>query len=101
MIRRPPRSTLFPYTTLFRAHPTALRRPKSHGGRGTEYRVGAPFKSRSEAAEGGIEHRSHQQPQRTAAKLIGDEKLHCPRRLSIVTPPPAAHPPECPPLLHA
>src|SRR2546430_15819120 len=27
MIRRPPRSTLFPYTTLFRsAHPTLLRR---------------------------------------------------------------------------
>src|SRR3989442_13305584 len=26
MIRRPPRSTLFPYTTLFRSHPNALRR---------------------------------------------------------------------------
>src|SRR5437762_4772420 len=25
MIRRPPRSTLFPYTTLFRSHPHALR----------------------------------------------------------------------------
>src|SRR3712207_7881543 len=25
MIRRPPRSTLFPYTTLFRSHPTAGR----------------------------------------------------------------------------
>src|SRR3712207_7263161 len=24
MIRRPPRSTLFPYTTLFRSHPTPL-----------------------------------------------------------------------------
>src|SRR5258708_31513039 len=24
MIRRPPRSTLFPYTTLFRSHPFAL-----------------------------------------------------------------------------
>src|SRR5687768_18083330 len=24
MIRRPPRSTLFPYTTLFRSHPTTL-----------------------------------------------------------------------------
>src|SRR3989442_8800371 len=29
MIRRPPRSTLFPYTTLFRSpfHPGAVRRP--------------------------------------------------------------------------
>src|SRR3712207_8559897 len=26
MIRRPPRSTLFPYTTLFRSHPGDLRR---------------------------------------------------------------------------
>src|SRR2546422_6430805 len=25
MIRRPPRSTLFPYTTLFRSRPTAFR----------------------------------------------------------------------------
>src|SRR2546426_10445855 len=27
MIRRPPRSTLFPYTTLFRSHFSALRHP--------------------------------------------------------------------------
>src|SRR3712207_7754322 len=27
MIRRPPRSTLFPYTTLFRSHDRADRRP--------------------------------------------------------------------------
>src|SRR2546422_2737968 len=26
MIRRPPRSTLFPYTTLFRSHPAPLQR---------------------------------------------------------------------------
>src|SRR2546422_8208556 len=31
MIRRPPRSTLFPYTTLFRSQPTALRKPTSWG----------------------------------------------------------------------
>src|SRR2546430_13684530 len=28
MIRRPPRSTLFPYTTLFRSRPIAGRRPR-------------------------------------------------------------------------
>src|SRR2546426_6861535 len=33
MIRRPPRSTLFPYTTLFRSHP-AMRRPRSKDGEG-------------------------------------------------------------------
>src|SRR2546422_5414006 len=32
MIRRPPRSTLFPYTTLFRS-PRAARRPHGGGGR--------------------------------------------------------------------
>src|SRR5436309_9086749 len=29
MIRRPPRSTLFPYTTLFRSDPTTACRPSS------------------------------------------------------------------------
>src|SRR5260370_20062677 len=29
MIRRPPRSTLFPYTTLFRSNPKQARMPKS------------------------------------------------------------------------
>src|SRR3712207_7110446 len=29
MIRRPPRSTLFPYTTLFRSGPAKRRRPRS------------------------------------------------------------------------
>src|SRR2546422_2569353 len=34
MIRRPPRSTLFPYTTLFRSHA-----PVSRHGAGAEFRV--------------------------------------------------------------
>src|SRR6478672_12518107 len=38
MIRRPPRSTLFPYTTLFRSAPSAaparVARPAPRGGRG-------------------------------------------------------------------
>src|SRR3712207_8479882 len=32
MIRRPPRSTLFPYTTLFRSSRSALRRQADAGG---------------------------------------------------------------------
>src|SRR5438876_9096914 len=35
MIRRPPRSTLFPYTTLFRSG-RGLRHPGHHGGRALE-----------------------------------------------------------------
>src|SRR5947209_12578432 len=31
MIRRPPRSTLFPYTTLFRSHQGLIPRPGSPG----------------------------------------------------------------------
>src|SRR5690348_17574028 len=46
MIRRPPRSTLFPYTTLFRSHPRAI----SPGSRDTSVpgRHGGP-PSRSDA----------------------------------------------------
>src|SRR2546422_8072947 len=47
MIRRPPRSTLFPYTTLFRSLPRRLRGPRAsrqrpHGvsRRGGERRLG-------------------------------------------------------------
>src|SRR3712207_8628143 len=32
MIRRPPRSTLFPYTTLFRSRRRDVRRPDPHHG---------------------------------------------------------------------
>src|SRR2546430_5965804 len=45
MIRRPPRSTLFPYTTLFRSAPTPTARPTAGGGTtrsaNSEGRVGA------------------------------------------------------------
>src|SRR2546425_6398980 len=37
MIRRPPRSTLFPYTTLFRSQ-AARERPRAHG-RGREVHI--------------------------------------------------------------
>src|SRR5256885_3629373 len=33
MIRRPPRSTLFPYTTLFRSHDRRLQQPAGKGHR--------------------------------------------------------------------
>src|SRR2546426_2403536 len=39
MIRRPPRSTLFPYTTLFRSDPEQPRpHTRGHHGRCTEHR---------------------------------------------------------------
>src|SRR5258706_16041883 len=51
MIRRPPRSTLFPYTTLFRSRPTRLRKssPISSTSAGGPARVArAPRSPRSE-----------------------------------------------------
>src|SRR3712207_8687815 len=59
MIRRPPRSTLFPYTTLFRSRRRALVRPADAGAGGVRrdadlllhagaVRGGAPLHQRSE-----------------------------------------------------
>src|SRR5271170_7332965 len=36
MIRRPPRSTLFPYTTLFRSEPEPGSQPRHRGGGGPQ-----------------------------------------------------------------
>src|SRR5258708_20489579 len=58
MIRRPPRSTLFPYTTLFRTHqyerhdehhPTGELVKKSFGRRGTDLVRGDPCARDSDA----------------------------------------------------
>src|SRR2546426_3050092 len=54
MIRRPPRSTLFPYTTLFRSHPAAavraVRDPprgklRHRGVQGPAARIGADLRA--------------------------------------------------------
>src|SRR2546422_7893424 len=42
MIRRPPRSTLFPYTTLFRSHRQPAHRPARHQEGGFAERLGRP-----------------------------------------------------------
>src|SRR2546427_7990730 len=39
MIRRPPRSTLFPYTTLFRSH-FSVRAPRAHRARAVRPYIG-------------------------------------------------------------
>src|ERR1041384_450548 len=50
MIRRPPRSTLFPYTTLFRSA-LARRRSPRRGGRGPDRRDPRPFRSEEHTSE--------------------------------------------------
>src|SRR2546426_7203836 len=80
MIRRPPRSTLFPYTTLFRsltaAHPslafgTCLRVQNAENGRSVRVRVNdrGPFVKRSE------EHTSElQSPCNLVCRLLLEKK---------------------------
>src|SRR5690349_24250807 len=48
MIRRPPRSTLFPYTTLFRSH-------RAHGSTGQRQDPGKTFKGKKMAGHLGQE----------------------------------------------
>src|SRR2546427_8601934 len=48
MIRRPPRSTLFPYTTLFRSRRTAKTSRVSRSDKSTGLRECREFRSRSE-----------------------------------------------------
>src|SRR5258708_15775556 len=82
MIRRPPRSTLFPYTTLFRSHvPHALGR--SDLGpllRGIEHRPVVRFREgRSE------EHTSElQSPDHFVCRLLLEKKSRLPRLISAV-----------------
>src|SRR5256884_9050091 len=52
MIRRPPRSTLFPYTTLFRSNEPGVSRVSFHGGAGG-------VAVRPTAAEMAVEHERH------------------------------------------
>src|SRR5256885_12257194 len=70
MIRRPPRSTLFPYTTLFRSHPPPTRSEAvailGHRGRRT---AGGLFLCRSE------EHTSElQSPCNLVCRLLLEKK---------------------------
>src|SRR2546422_4650754 len=64
MIRRPPRSTLFPYTTLFRSHAALHRR---HELRGNERRGAQEFRvTRVQRCPSGR--------RQQGAELIGDRK---------------------------
>src|SRR5438270_10730737 len=71
MIRRPPRSTLFPYTTLFRSVVEAQFRSRSH--QGLDQFLGAAKAFRSE------EHTSELQSQSNlVCRLLLEKKKHTP-----------------------
>src|SRR2546425_8630816 len=76
MIRRPPRSTLFPYTTLFRSHEPAWH----GGGRGRAHHRGGRhgFGDRGDRAPGGRGHAGDPDPDRRPAGR-GDVRRGAPR----------------------
>src|SRR5215204_6813605 len=56
MIRRPPRSTLFPYTTLFRSSTRSRQRPR---GRREHQSIGDDYRDRAEDRKHTSELQSH------------------------------------------
>src|SRR5258708_14458369 len=97
MIRRPPRSTLFPYTTLFRSHPPAFPPERLRNGEGGDDRagggrgavdlvVGPPHRGNCEALLRGVgrseEHTSElQSPDHLVCRLLLDKKnIYCVHR---------------------
>src|SRR3712207_8599942 len=102
MIRRPPRSTLFPYTTLFRSvsrggprhprHAPARRRPGTQGVDRAARARARRYLSRSE------EHTSELQSRQYLVCRLLLEKKNCfspsPPPVTPPTPPPT--PPACP-----
>src|SRR2546425_5943084 len=63
MIRRPPRSTLFPYTTLFRSPPSWCRRGRRHWG-------GSPVGSHVQCPGRGIRSEEHTSELQSLAYLV-------------------------------
>src|SRR3989442_9778281 len=78
MIRRPPRSTLFPYTTLFRSatRPT-VRRPNSHSRPTSSHGAPAAF-ARSEEHTSELQSRPH-----LVCRLLLEKKNQLRRRLGM------------------
>src|SRR5258708_14503204 len=78
MIRRPPRSTLFPYTTLFRSRKAIRRRPKAKakatpGKMAQDSRAAAAFAAARESRS--EEHTSElQSPDHLVCRLLLEKK---------------------------
>src|SRR3712207_8432681 len=88
MIRRPPRSTLFPYTTLFRSEVQAggLGLSRKRAGRGREV---APPKDRTEEKVLGGLLRAGRRSEEHTSELQSRQYLVCRLLLEKKKPPPA------------
>src|SRR2546426_4711313 len=101
MIRRPPRSTLFPYTTLFRSHSPVkvarLRRPAPHhvalgaiGSGDTPDILGIPWESPLPMAPRSEEHTSElQSPCNLVCRLLLEKKKQQSKMQTSTHAPPA------------
>src|SRR5436309_11934058 len=74
MIRRPPRSTLFPYTTLFRSAPSACRRPRKRASKQSASAPRSGWKEAGRAKPGSTS--SHRSEEHTS-ELQSRENLVC------------------------
>src|SRR5258708_27468419 len=82
MIRRPPRSTLFPYTTLFRSGAADDRRVRYLPGAGERYdrrrRMGRPLRRRETRLQQGRRSEEHtselQSPDHLVCRLLLEKK---------------------------
>src|SRR6185295_8068429 len=84
MIRRPPRSTLFPYTTLFRSPPHVPRR-RVPGRRRPDHRAARrPLPTPGRRTGGLARHRSQLDRRRTGLRVAGVERVeHAPRAREV------------------
>src|SRR5258707_8487960 len=93
MIRRPPRSTLFPYTTLFRSRSSSITRPAPRTLRTMSRRLGSPSSRASSIRVGtniarrriirSEEHTSElQSRQYLVCRLLLEKKKKAQRRVS-------------------
>src|SRR4051812_49735115 len=93
MIRRPPRSTLFPYTTLFRSRPTPFVSPPSPGPRSCPRSSSRTGVSVVRSEEHTSELQSHVN---LVCRLLLEKKknksLHRPRRPARIVKPQLLHP---------
>src|SRR4030042_653817 len=80
MIRRPPRSTLFPYTTLFRSHFCCCSRLHLDGARRAS---SAPFRPRSEEHTSELQSRLH-----LVCRLLLEKKTAVSQRIDANRSPP-------------
>src|SRR2546430_12353584 len=89
MIRRPPRSTLFPYTTLFRSRLARKSRSAHAPRQSCSVRTGSP-RSRKKL-ERSEEHTSELQSQSNlVCRLLLEKKKNTPSRVTTVVEPPTA-----------